>query len=74
MNLLLLAMDYVLEESNSFNCEMLLVPLQNINFLAQQGLALRSHEGEMSNFHQLLLLHSLDSPELTKWMAKNTNS
>ena len=49
---------------------MFLVLLQNICFLARQGLAFRSHDDVSSNFHQLLLLRSEDNPELTDWILK----
>ena len=48
--------------------------LQNLCFLARQGLAFRGHScGENSNFNQLLQLRAYDCPEILTWMAKKTN-
>ena len=48
--------------------------LQNLCFLACQGLALRGHvDGEDSNFTQLLCLREFNCPEVTTWMDKKTN-
>ena len=48
--------------------------LQNIRFLARQGLPLRGHEDETdSNFIQLLNLRAIDTPGLGDWMKKKTN-
>ena len=45
--------------------------LQNLCYLACQGLALRGHgSGDNSNFTQLLQLRA---PEILTWMAKKTN-
>ena len=48
--------------------------LQNLCFLARQGLTFRGHgSGIDSNFTQLLQLRSYGCPEILKWMAKKTN-
>ena len=53
---------------------MLIKILQNIRYLARQGLPLRgSNKDADSNFTQLLLLRSSDSPVITEWMRKKTN-
>ena len=50
--------------------------LQNLRFLARQGLALRgSHDKEMqSNFIQLFHLCAEDCPLIESWMSKKTNN
>ena len=48
--------------------------LQNLCYLARQGLALRGHgSGENSNFIHLLQLRAHDCPEILTWMAIKTN-
>ena len=48
--------------------------LQNLCFLAHQGLAFRGHDtGLDSQFTQLLQLRPYDCPEILTWMAKKTN-
>jgi len=41
-----------------------------LRYLGRQGLALRGHEDSESNFKQLLLLRSDDSPELRKRLQR----
>ena len=50
--------------------------LQNLRFLARQGLALRGSHGEemQSNFIQLFRLHAEDCPLIELWMSKKTNN
>ena len=56
------------------NRSMFMRILQNIRFLARQGLALRgSGDGEDSNFIQLLRLREFDCPAVAEWMSKKTN-
>ena len=56
------------------NRKMLLRILQNIRYLARQGLPLQgSNEDADSNFIQLLLLTSFDCPEIVEWMRKKSN-
>ena len=48
--------------------------LQNLCYLARQGLLFRGHSsGNNSNFTQLLQLRGYDCPEILTWMAKKTN-
>ena len=48
--------------------------LQNVRFLARQGLPLRGHgDGADSNFVQLLRLRALDTPDVLTWMEKKTD-
>ena len=48
--------------------------LQNLRFLARQGLSLRGHgDGSDSNFIQLLRLRAFDSPAVLSWMEKKTD-
>ena len=46
--------------------------LTSVNFLTQQGLAIRGHDEETSNIYQLLLLRTEDVPELKSWLSRNT--
>ena len=49
--------------------------LENIRFLARQGLAIRGHGDDSdSNFMQLLRLRASDCPDLLSWMEKKTNN
>ncbi len=53
---------------------MLLKILQNIRFLARQGLPLRGgQEDADSNFIHLMHLRSVDCPEVEGWMKKKSN-
>ncbi|KAL5460140.1 hypothetical protein EMCRGX_G033567 [Ephydatia muelleri] len=62
------------KEENELNKMMLIKILQNVRFLARQGLSLRGHkDDEDSNFTQLLLLRSIGCPEVLTWMKKKTN-
>ena len=48
--------------------------IQNIRFLARQGLSLRGHgDGADSNFTQLLRLRAFDSLAVLTWMRKRIN-
>ena len=59
------------EQEKAVNRAMLLRVLQNLRFLARQGLAVRGHfDGEDSNFMQLLHLRAFDCPEVMAWMEK----
>ena len=56
------------------NREMLLLILQNIRFLARQGLPLRGDYNESdSNFTQLLRLRGADHQGIDSWLNKKTN-
>ena len=47
--------------------------LENLRFLARQGLALRGSGGDQeSNFTQLLLLRATDVPLIAEWMKKES--
>ena len=50
--------------------------LQNLRFLARQGLALRGSHGEeaQSNFMQLFHLRGKDCPLIESWVSKKTNN
>ena len=59
------------KEENELNRMMFIKFLQNVRFLARQGLSLRGHkDDEDSNFTQLLLLRSIGCPEVLTWMKK----
>ena len=62
------------QEEKATNRRMLLKVLQNIRFLARQGLSLRGDHGDAdSNFIQLMHLRSVDCPEVESWMTKKSN-
>ena len=49
---------------------MLMTILQNVQYLGRQGLTLRGHNDEESNFTQLLKLRSHDQPDISDWLAR----
>ena len=49
---------------------MLLTIMQNVRFLGRQGLALRGHNDDESNFTQLLKLSSVDQTDICDWISK----
>ncbi|XP_048731003.1 uncharacterized protein LOC125648123 isoform X3 [Ostrea edulis] len=57
-------------EEKTRNRQQLLTILRNIRFLARQGLPLRGHDNEQSNFIQLLKLHGESDPSILKWLEK----
>ncbi len=61
------------QEEKASNRKMLLKVLQNLRFLARQGLPLRGHDDTDGNFIQLMHLRSVDCPEVQAWMKKKTN-
>ena len=54
------------------NQQIFLTILQNIRFLAQQGLALRGIIEEESNFIQLLKLEGEVDSQMEKWLKKKS--
>ncbi len=62
-----------IKEEKEMNRKSFLVILQNISFLARQGLPLRGHGDIESNFHQLLLLRGIECNYITPWLNKKTN-
>ena len=62
------------ERQKSENRAMFRRILQNLHFLARQGLPLRGHgDGSDSNFVQLLYLRAFDAPAMVTWMSKKTD-
>ena len=62
------------KKEKELNREMFRRILQNICYLARQGLALKGHDnGANSNFTQLLRLRAFDCPAVLTWMEKKTN-
>ncbi len=62
------------QTEKALNRRMFLKVLQNLRFLARQGLPLRGGcDDANSNFIQLLRLRSMDCPEVSGWMTKKTN-
>ncbi len=55
------------------NRRIFLIILQNLSFLARQGIPLRRREDMESNFHELMLLRCYDCPEVKEWMKRKTN-
>ena len=62
-----------IREQKADNRNMFMKILQNIRFLARQGLPLRSHEEADSNFLQLFRLRGLDCPLIEPWMKKKSD-
>ena len=44
--------------------------IETLLCLGRQGVALRGHAEDESNFYQLLELRAIDVPELRKWLDK----
>ena len=62
------------KKEKELNREMFRRILQNVRYLARQGLPFRGHDdGANSNFIQLLHLRSFDCPGVLTWMEKKTN-
>ena len=62
------------EQEKAENRAMFRRILQNVRFLARQGLPLRGHgDGADSNFTQLLRLRAFDAPAVLPWMEKKTD-
>ena len=57
-------------QEKAMNRNMFMMILQTLSFLARQGLAIRGHGDENSNFHQLLLLRSTDCQDIIDWLKK----
>ncbi|XP_053398113.1 zinc finger MYM-type protein 1-like [Mercenaria mercenaria] len=55
------------------NRHQLLKILRSIRFLARQGLALRGHDDNNSNFIQLLKLHGQADDSILTWLEKKTD-
>ena len=58
------------KEEKAINRKVFLTILQNISFLARQGMPFRGHNEVSGNFHQLLLLRS---NEIIPWLRKKTD-
>lgn len=54
------------------NRTMLLKIMSTLRFLACQGLAIRGHTDENSNFHNLLQLRCEDDDNLLVWLQQKT--
>jgi len=63
-------LSHVHGEQKQLNSRMLMTIMQNVQFLGRQGLALRGHNDDESNFIQLLKLRSHDQPLISEWLAK----
>ena len=59
-------------KSTQENKAMLMKLLQNIKFLARQGLPLRGDQGQ-GNVDQLILLRAEDDPSLLEWIRKKAD-
>ncbi|XP_062585373.1 zinc finger MYM-type protein 1-like [Saccostrea cucullata] len=57
-------------EEKAHNRQQLLTILRNIRFLVRQGLPLRGHDNDQSNFLQLLKLHGESDPSILKWLER----
>ena len=59
------------KEEKVANRVMFIKILQNLRFLARQGLPLRGSDGDgESNFTQLLKVRAFDDPDVNQWMNK----
>lgn len=58
-------------EAENRRCLMLII--ENIKFLARQGLALRGHDDKNSNFHQINLKDAKGDEGFTKWLEKKSS-
>ena len=56
--------------NKAFNQKCFLKILQNVQFLERQGIALRGHHEEESNFIQLCRLRAHNSNEMSRWLDK----
>ena len=62
------------KEEKKINRRIFLKILENIRFLARQGLALRGRDDDHnSNFMQLYHLRAIDNPELETWLKKKVS-
>ncbi len=62
------------KKEKSLNRRIFIKILENLSFLARQGLPLRGGNRDVeSNFIQLLQLRSIDSPEIIPWMKKKAS-
>ena len=61
-------------QNKTLNRKLFLKILQNIKFLARQGIAFRGHDEAESNFTQLIKLRESDNPALSSWMKKELTS
>ena len=59
-------------KSKQENKAIIMKLLQNIEFLARQGLPLRGDQGQ-GNFDQLILLRAEDDPSLLEWIRKKAD-
>ena len=58
------------DHGKSTNRKVFLKILQNIQFLARQGIALRGHDDKESNFLQLFKLRGCDNDDMSNWQEK----
>ena len=52
------------------SCVALRAIISSLQFLSEQGLAIRGHENDSGNFIRLLKLRSEDIPELKRWLQR----
>lgn len=57
-------------EEKTHNRQQMLTILRNIRFLARQGLPIRGHDDNQSNFIQLLKLHGESDSSILAWLEK----
>lgn len=57
-------------EEKTHNRQQMLTILRNIRFLARQGLPIRGHDDNKSNFIQLLKLHGESDSSILAWLEK----
>ena len=60
-------------QEKKVNGSMLLIIFQIIQFLGRQGLPLRGHISEESNFICLMKLQANDNPQIHEWLSKKAD-
>ena len=68
------ALDNKQEQAQKLNRGVLMQMFSSLGYLTRQGLATRGHTDTQSNYHQLLRLRALDSPDLQKWLISENYS
>ena len=60
-------------QEKKVNGSMLMIILQIIQFLGRQGLPLRGHISEESNFIRLMRLRAHDNPQIHEWLSRKAD-
>ena len=57
-----------IKQQKATNRKMLIKILENVRYLARQGLPFRGHDDSNGNFIQLMVLRGVDCPIVEAWM------